>query len=76
MKRALQERGITLDEDAPERLLVAHADAEKLALLDAKHMEGLRERAGTDVPMVQVPELPSDVYDVRLLAKLAAILTG
>jgi len=74
--RDVAQRKIALDDDAPARLLVAHDDAKKLAALDATHMMGLQERAGADVPMVRVPELASDVYDVTLLAKLASILTG
>jgi anion-transporting ArsA/GET3 family ATPase len=72
----LKARHITLDDDAAGRLIVAHGDAVKLAALDARNMAGLRERAGMDVPLVEVPELPSDVYDARLLAKLATLLTG
>jgi anion-transporting ArsA/GET3 family ATPase len=67
---------VQLDDGGPERLLQAHADATKLAALDAKNLEGLAARTGGDVPIVRIPELPSDVYDVRLLAQLAAMLTA
>jgi len=66
--KALTAHGIRLDDDAPARLLRAHEDASKLAALDATHLAGLQQRAGAETPMVRVPELPSDVYDVRLLA--------
>jgi len=74
--KALTAHGIRLDDDAPARLLRAHEDASKLAALDATHLAGLQQRAGAETPMVRVPELPSDVYDVRLLAELSTVLTG
>jgi len=73
--RELSLRRVTLDEGAAGRLLQAHADAVRLAVLDAKNLVGLAERTGGDVPIVHVPELPSDVYDARLLAQLATMLT-
>ena len=73
---ALSAAHVELDEGGPSRLLQAHADATKLALLDAKNLEGLAARTGGDVPIVRIPELPSDVYDVRLLAQLASMLTA
>jgi anion-transporting ArsA/GET3 family ATPase len=76
VRRALSSRGIALDDDAPGRLLQAHADAVKLAALDAQNVAQLAVRAGQDVPLVRVPELASDVHDARLLSELAAILTG
>jgi anion-transporting ArsA/GET3 family ATPase len=72
----LSARAITLDDGAPARLLQAHEDAVKLAALDERNLTGLAVRAGGDVPIVRVPELASDVYDVTLLAQLAAILTA
>ncbi len=33
-------------------------------------------RAGVEMPIVRVPELPTDVYDAQLLSELAAVLTG
>jgi anion-transporting ArsA/GET3 family ATPase len=74
--RALDASGVRLDEGGAARLLQAHADAVKLAALDAKNLEGLAARTGGDVPIVRIPELPSDVYDVRLLAHLASMLTA
>jgi anion-transporting ArsA/GET3 family ATPase len=73
---ALDALHVPLDEGGAGRLLAAHADAAKLATLDAKNLEGLAARTGGDVPIVRVPELPSDVYDVRLLAHLASVLTA
>jgi len=67
---------VKLDDDAPARLLQAHADAVKLAALDVENLATLSRRAGGDTPIVRVPELPSDVYDARLLSKLASVLTA
>ena len=75
VSRALDAHHVTMDDDGPKRLLQAHADASKLAALDARNLEQLASRAGAGVPIVRVPELPSDVYDARLLSQLAAILT-
>jgi hypothetical protein len=75
VRRELDKDGIGLDEGGAGRLLQAHADAVKLAALDARNLEGLAARTGGDVPIVRIPELPSDVYDVRLLAELASMLT-
>jgi len=72
--RAARERGVHLDDDAPARLVRAHADAVRLAALDALHVRVLGERARGAVPIVRVPELASDVYDVRLLSELADVL--
>jgi anion-transporting ArsA/GET3 family ATPase len=64
---------LTLDDDAPERLLRAHTDASKLATLDAFHVRALGARVQNSVPIVRVPELASDVHDIRLLAELSDI---
>jgi anion-transporting ArsA/GET3 family ATPase len=66
-------RGITLEEDAPERLVRSHADAVKLAVLDATQMRAL-EATTKGMPTVRVAELDTDVHDVRLLARLADVL--
>jgi len=73
---AVRARGLVLDDDAPERLAHAHADAVKLAALDAFHIQNLSAKTSGKVPIVRVPELPSDVHDIRLLAQLAEILAS
>ncbi len=73
---ALATRRLTLGDAGPQRLLHAHADAAKLAALDAQSLEQLTARVGDDMPIVLVPELPSDVRDARLLADLATVLTA
>ncbi len=68
--------GIAMDDDAPARLRQAHLDAIHLAALDERNLADLSVRAGVEMPIVRVPELPTDVYDAQLLSDLAAVLTG
>jgi anion-transporting ArsA/GET3 family ATPase len=71
---AIARRGVKLEDDAPERLVRAHADAVKLAGLDALHVRLLNERANGQVPIVRVPELASDVHDLPMLGQVAETL--
>jgi anion-transporting ArsA/GET3 family ATPase len=71
---SIAEHALALDEDAPTRLVQAHADAVHLAALDAKHVRGLDERAKGKVPIVRIPELPTDVHDLTSLRKLSEML--
>ena len=71
---ALRARHLTLEDDAPERLMRAYADQVRLAALDASHVVQLAARAGSDVPVVRVPELSEDVHDLALLAQIADLL--
>ncbi len=73
---AVAAHGLTLDEDAPTRLVLAHQDAVRLAALDAMHVRALEERARGKVPVVRIPELSSDVHDLDGLGRLAAMLMG
>jgi anion-transporting ArsA/GET3 family ATPase len=57
-----------------ERLMRAHADARQVAELDARSIARLLERVGDGVPIVTLPEIPSDICDARALARLAATL--
>lgn len=66
-------RGLDLEDDAPARLVTAHADAVKLAALDAAHVRAL-SGAASDTPLVRVAELATDVQDIRLLAELSDVL--
>ena len=68
---AVAAHGLALEDDAPIRVTHAHADAVKLAALDAFHLSSLIEAR---VPIVRVPELATDVHDLRLLAQLADIM--
>jgi anion-transporting ArsA/GET3 family ATPase len=71
---AIAARALALDADGPSRLVRAHADAVRLAALDALHIRGLDERAERRVPIVRIPELPSDVHDLDSLAALSEML--
>ncbi|MDB4941904.1 MAG: Arsenical pump-driving ATPase [Labilithrix sp.] len=69
----LAAHGVTLEEDGAERVAGAHADAVRLAALDARHLRALDASAGT-TPIVRVPELETDVHDLQLLARLGDTL--
>jgi anion-transporting ArsA/GET3 family ATPase len=75
VKKAILAREITLEEDAPARLVRAHADAVKLAALDARHLRVL-EATAQRTPIVRVAELDTDVRDIALLAELSDVLVG
>jgi anion-transporting ArsA/GET3 family ATPase len=73
---AVAAHGLTLEDDAPQRLVQAHADAVKLAALDARHLRALDLSAGS-TPIVRVAELETDVHDLKLLALLGdALMSG
>lgn len=65
---------VELEEDAPARVATAHADATKMAQLDARNVEALGAGAAEGVPIVKVAERATDVHDVVLLAELGAVL--
>ncbi len=69
--KAIAARGLHLEEDAPQRVVRAHTDAVRLAMRDAANVSTLRERASGEVPIVRVPELASDVHDLRNLRDIA-----
>jgi anion-transporting ArsA/GET3 family ATPase len=71
---AVARHGLRLEDDAPGRLVHAHADAVRLSSLDALHVRSLDERAKGRVPIVRVPELASDVHDLRNLGEVAEML--
>jgi anion-transporting ArsA/GET3 family ATPase len=71
---AVAARRLALDEGGPARLVRAHGDAVLLAALDAMHIHRLDEQARGKVPIVRIPELPSDVHDLRNLADLSKML--
>ena len=71
---AIDAHKLLLDDDAPARLVQAHADAVRLAALDALHVHLLGERAQGRVPIVRVPELASDVHDLTRLGEVAETL--
>jgi len=65
--------GLSLDPDGPSRILRAYEDANKLAALDTLHMRSLVTE-GEKVPIVRIPELPTDVHDAGGLVRLSALL--
>ena len=71
---AIDAHKLLLDDDAPARVVHAHADAVRLAALDALHVHLLGERAQGRVPIVRVPELASDVHDLTRLGEIAETL--
>jgi anion-transporting ArsA/GET3 family ATPase len=73
--RAITERAVPLDADAPGRVLRAYQDASKLAALDALHLRSLTASA-EGLPIVRIPEFPSDVHDAKGLVKLSLLLTA
>jgi anion-transporting ArsA/GET3 family ATPase len=68
---AIAARRLALEEGAPARLVQAHADAVRLAALDARHVSALGQRANGAVPVVRVRELASDVHDLKRLGEIA-----
>jgi anion-transporting ArsA/GET3 family ATPase len=72
-KKGMDERGLSLEDDAPARLVRAHADSVQLASLDALHVRALGG-AATRTPIVRVAELDTDVHDLVLLAELSDVL--
>jgi anion-transporting ArsA/GET3 family ATPase len=72
--RAIERAHLTLEDEAPERFVRAHADAVKLAQLDLRHVRQLTGEAANSVPVVLVPELDTDVHDLGLLARIADVL--
>ncbi len=73
-RQAIGEHGVTLEDDAARRIVQAHADAVKLASRDAAQVRTLSERASAEVPIVRVPELASDVHDLKNLGEIAEML--
>jgi anion-transporting ArsA/GET3 family ATPase len=70
--KGIERYGLALEEDAPYRLVKAHADALKLALHDEANVRALHGAAG--LPLVRVAELDTDVYDLALLTQLSDVL--
>jgi len=73
---AMDARNVVLDEDGPARLLRAHRESFQLAQVDERNLRVLDASSTSGAPVVRVPELASDVHDIRLLAKLADVLVA
>jgi len=66
-------RRVQLEDDAASRLVAAHKDQVKLAVLDEAHVRALGGGAA-HTPLVRVAQLDTDVQDLVLLAQLADVL--
>jgi anion-transporting ArsA/GET3 family ATPase len=77
---AIATHGLHLEDDGAARLVRAHADATRLAALDALHVRTLDTRANANqggVPIVRIPELSGDVHDLTNLGVLSeTLMTG
>ncbi len=75
---AARRHGVALHDGAATRVMRAVDDESRLAELDALHLselDALRVRvSASNVPLVRVPALPSDVHDVVALAGIARVL--
>jgi anion-transporting ArsA/GET3 family ATPase len=71
---AIARHSLHLEDGAPQRVVRAHADAVRLARRDAANLRSLNERASNHVPIVRVPELASDVHDLKNLRDIAEML--
>ena len=71
---AIAARGLGLGDDAGSRVLQAYGDAVRLAALDEHHVHDLRDRSSGDVPIVRVPELATDVHDLKNLGAISDVL--
>jgi anion-transporting ArsA/GET3 family ATPase len=77
LERVLADDDLPNDPDFVQRVSQAQEQAALLAARDGKHLEKLHlETDGADTPVVTVPELESDVHDVRSLARVAESLVG
>ena len=66
---------LALEDDAPSRLVQAHADAVKVASLDAAQVRALATM--TKTPVIRIAELDTDVHDLQLLVQLSdALMAG
>jgi anion-transporting ArsA/GET3 family ATPase len=76
-RAALAAHNTQLEDDAPERVVKAHADAVKLAGLDAHHMRVLEDAVAKRVPLVRLAALSHDVHSLPLLDQIAeSLMTG
>jgi len=66
-----------LEPTEPLTAAVLGIHAQRLAVRSAElHMRARFDRVHTDLPVVEVPALPSDAHDVPALREIAARLTG
>ncbi len=73
-RKALAAHALHLEDDAPPRVVQAYRDAIQLAARDAAQVRVLTDRASNEIPIVRVPELASDVHDLKNLGDIAGML--
>lgn len=77
IREAIHNLNLSLEEDAPDRLVTALEDEQRQALLDRSHLHRLDEaleRSSSRPVRVDVPALPYDVHDISTLAEVARVL--
>ncbi len=67
---------VMLEDEAPKRIARAHKESFLLAQIDERHLRALGDVSKSGVPLVFVPELASDVHDLKLLAPIGDLLTA
>jgi anion-transporting ArsA/GET3 family ATPase len=72
--QAIASHGLHLGAGAGGRVLEAYGDAVRLAALDEHHVRDLRDRSAGHVPIVRVPELATDVHDLKNLGAISELL--
>ena len=77
VKKAMHAHALSLEDDSETRVAHAHADAMKLANLDALHVRALKKAVEPGVPIVKIAAMARDVYDLKLLDEVAeSIMSG
>lgn len=77
IREAIHNLNLSLEEDAPDRLVTALEDEQRQALLDRSHLHRLDEaleRSSSRPVRVDIPALPYDVHDISTLAEVARVL--
>jgi anion-transporting ArsA/GET3 family ATPase len=78
IRSAIARHSISLETDAPARIVQAVEEEHELATHDAQHvveLERIRQQlAVSGTPLIRLPALPSDVHDVHTLLGIAAVL--
>lgn len=78
IEEAVAERGLTMSEKGPERLLRAAEDETRLGRQDQLHLVGLEgsleDEASGGSLVAHVPAFPYDIHDLPRLARIAEIL--
>jgi anion-transporting ArsA/GET3 family ATPase len=76
IEKAVVKARVMLEDEGPKRIARAHKEAFLLAQLDERHLRALGDVTKSGAPVVRVPELASDVHDVKLLAEIGDLLVA